>query len=69
MKEETENRPDYLRSTITQKMKEKELQRITDQLRLTHTAINLTSDHVAKRKDERYETDFNATKQTGLYAF
>jgi hypothetical protein len=35
-------------------MKEKEVQRITDKLRLTHTAINIASDHVAKRKDERY---------------
>ena len=69
MKEEAENRPEYLRSTITQKMKEKEVQRITDQLRLTHTALNIASDHVAKRKDERYQTDFNQTKQTGLYAF
>jgi hypothetical protein len=30
MKEEAENRPEYLRSTITQKMKEKEVQRIAD---------------------------------------
>ena len=68
MKEENQNRPEYLRATITQKLKEKELQRIEDKVRFTHTAEFIATDHINRRKDERFETNFNQTKQTGLYA-
>ena len=67
--EEEQNKPEYLRATITQKMKEKELQRIEDKVHMTHTALEIANDHVTKRKDERYETGFNKTRQTGYFAY
>ena len=35
---------------------------------MTHTALNIANDHVSKRKDERFETGFNKTRQTGYFA-
>lgn len=68
MRDEAQNRPEYLRATITQKMKEHELQRIEDKVHMTHTAQHIAQDHVAARKDERFETGFNKTRQTGYFA-
>jgi len=68
MRDEEQNKPEYLRATITQKMKEHELQRIADKLSMTNTAMNIAQEHVIKRKDERFETGFNKTRQTGLFA-
>lgn len=31
--------------------------------------MNIATEHVAKRKDERFETDFTQTKNTGLFAY
>lgn len=41
MRDEEQNKPEYLRATITQKMKEHELQRIADKLSMTNTAMNI----------------------------
>jgi hypothetical protein len=49
-------------------MKEHEVQRIQDKVHLTNTALNIAQDHVSKRKDERFETGFNKTSQTGYFA-
>jgi hypothetical protein len=49
-------------------MKEHEIQRIEDKVHMTHTALNIANDHVNKRKDERFETGFNKTRQTGYFA-
>jgi len=68
MRDEAQNRPEYLRATITQKMKEHEIQRIEDKVNMTQTALNIAQDHVTKRKDERFETGFNKTRQTGYFA-
>lgn len=37
-------------------------------MHLTNTALNIAQDHVSKRKDERFETGFNKTSQTGYFA-
>lgn len=68
MKDEAQNRPEYLRATITQKMKEHEIQRIDDKVTMQHTALNIAQNHVTARKDERFETGFNKTRQTGYFA-
>ena len=49
-------------------MKENEIQRRPDNLRMTNTALNIANEHVNKRKDERFETGFNKTRQTGYFA-
>jgi hypothetical protein len=66
-KDEAASRPEYLRATIAQKMKEHEVQRIQDKLFQTTTALSIAQAHVSQRKDERFETGFNKTKMTGLY--
>jgi hypothetical protein len=68
MKDEAMNRPEYLRATITQKMKEHEIQRIDDKVTMQNTALNIAQTHVSVRKDERFETGFNKTRQTGYFA-
>lgn len=35
---------------------------------MTATALNIAQEHDAKRKDERFETGFNKTRQTGIFA-
>jgi hypothetical protein len=35
---------------------------------MTSTALNIANEHVNKRKDERLETGFNKTRQTGYFA-
>jgi hypothetical protein len=62
MRDEEQNKPEYLRATITQKMKEHELQRIEDKVTMTQTALKISNDHVHTRKDERFETGFNKTR-------
>lgn len=68
LKDEDETMPDYARQTITGKMKDKELQRIPDEVTQKMTAHSIVSAHQTMRKTQRVDEGFTNTRRTGYFA-